>query len=280
MKYTIIIILLLVSQLAKAQNNSDVQTKTTDTVVKGTSNDAAAMAKKLANPVASLISLPIQSNLDVGIGSFHGYRSTTNIQPVIPIGITEKWNLIARVVLPVVSQQNIYDNKGTTQTGLGDAVVSAFLSPAEAKNGLVWGLGPVFLVPVATDPLLGTQKFGIGPTAVILKQAKSWTVGALVNQIWSVAGSADRSEVSQMYVQPFLAYIFKSGAGIGLSNETTLNWISSTTTSFLIPNFTAITKFGKQIAQFQIGPRIQLAGPKESKSNFGLRAAFVFVFPK
>ena len=94
--------------------------------------------------------------------------------------------------------------ENTQQSGLGDAVVSAFFSPAEPKNGVVWGAGPVLLVPIATDDLLGTKKFGVGPTALILKQANGWTYGALVNQVWSVAGDEDRADVNQMFLQPFL----------------------------------------------------------------------------
>jgi len=270
LKHLITIALLSITYLTKAQ----------DSTGKPPTSDAAALAKKLANPISSLISLPIQNNLDVGIGNLKGYKNTTNIQPVIPLGLNPKWNLIARVILPVVTQQNIFDGSGTIQTGLSDAVVSGFFSPAEAKNGMVWGLGPVFLVPTATDELLGTGKFGVGPTAVILKQANGWTYGALVNQIWSVAGNADRSDVDQMYVQPFLAYNWKSGAGVGLTNETTFNWEASTTSSFLIPNVSGITKLGKQIIQLQIGPRIQIAAPNGSKANFGFRGTLAFVFPK
>src|SRR5207253_10279879 len=112
--------------------------------------DAAEVAKKLANPIASLISLPFQNNLDVGIGENHGSRNTLNIQPVIPLSLSPKLNLIARVVLPLISQQNV-SAKDAKESGLADAIVSAFFSPATAKNGVVWGAGPCFLVPTATN---------------------------------------------------------------------------------------------------------------------------------
>jgi hypothetical protein len=246
---------------------------------KPAANDAAELAKKLSNPVASLISVPFQNNLDVGIGQYNGSKNTLNIQPVIPINLTPKLNLIARVILPVVSQHDIY-GEGTQQSGLSDAVVSAFFSPSEPKNGLVWGAGPVFLVPVATNDLLGTKKFGVGPTALVLKQTNGWTIGALANQFWSIAGDEDRSDVNQMFVQPFLAYNWKSGAGVGLNSEITQNWEGSATTAFINPTISGVTKLGKQIVSLVIGPRIQVAAPEGSKADFGVRAALTFVFPK
>lgn len=241
--------------------------------------EAAEMAKKLANPVASLISLPFQNNTDVGIGEHNGSKNTLNIQPVIPIKLSPKLNLIARVILPVISQHDI-TNEDTRENGLSDVLASAFISPADAKNGVVWGAGPAFLVPTATDELLGTQKLGVGPTALVLKQAHGLTFGALVNQIWSVAGNDQRADVNQMFLQPFLVYNWKSGAGIGLNAEMTQNWEASTSSVFINPSVSGVTKLGKQIVSLMIGPRIHVAAHNGSKADFGVRAALTFVFPK
>src|SRR5215203_6232277 len=241
--------------------------------------DAAELAKKLANPVASLISLPFQNNMDVGIGTYNGSKNTLNIQPVIPIKLSLKLNLISRIILPIVSQYNITGER-TNQSGLSDAVVSAFFSPAEPNKGLVLGAGPAFLVPTATNDFLGTKKFGIGPTALILKQTHGWTYGALVNQIWSVAGDKARANVNQMFLQPFLAYNWKSGAGLALNGEMTQSWEASTTSIFINPTVSGVTKLGKQIISLTVGPRIQVAAANGSKADFGVRTQLVFVFPK
>ncbi|GLB50716.1 hypothetical protein [Neptunitalea lumnitzerae] len=242
-------------------------------------DDAAALAKKLANPVASLISVPFQNNTDYGIGDYNGTRNTLNIQPVIPIGISEDWNLIGRVVLPVITQYDIYA-PGTKQSGLSDAVVSTFLSPKESKNGLTWGVGPVFLVPTGTDELLTTKKFGVGPTAVILKQANGVTYGALVNQIWSVAGDADRADVNQMFLQPFVTYNWPSGAGLGCNMELTQNWQASTSNIWLNPTVSGLTSLGKQKVSLAIGPRFNIAAPDGQQADWGWRAVVIFLFPK
>jgi hypothetical protein len=240
---------------------------------------AEELAKKLSNPVASLISIPFQNNMDVGIGTNNGSKNTLNFQPVIPINMTANYNLISRFIIPLVAQHDITGD-GTSQSGLSDAVVSAWVSPAEAKNGLTWGVGPVFLVPIATIEFLGTKKFGIGPTALVLKQTHGWTFGALVNQIWSIAGASDRADVSQMFVQPFFSYNWKSGAGLGGNAEITQNWEGNTTSVFINPTISGITKLGTQTISLAIGPRIQVAAPDGSKADFGIRAAVTLVFPK
>lgn len=241
-------------------------------------DDAAELAKKLANPIASLISVPFQNNTDYGIGEMKGTRNTLNIQPVIPISITKDWNMITRVVLPVITQYNI-TAPGEKQSGLGDAVMSAFFSPKNSEK-LTWGVGPALLLPIGTNDFLTTKKFGMGPTAVALKQANGWTVGGLINQIWSVAGNADRPDVSQMFVQPFVVYNWKTGAGLGANLEWTQNWKASTATVWLNPTISAVTSLGKQKTQFVVGPRLNLAAPDGGKADWGWRAVVIFLFPK
>lgn len=243
------------------------------------SESAVDLAKKLSNPIASLISVPFQNNTDVGIGAYNGSRNTLNFQPVIPISLSPSLNIITRVVLPIITQQDI-TAPGAKETGLSDAVVSAFFSPAEAKNGLTWGVGPAILVPTATEKLLGAEKIGVGPTAVILKQANGWTYGALVNQIWSVAGSNDRADVNQMFIQPFVSYNWKSGAGAGGNFEITQNWEGNATAIYFNPTISGITKLGTQMVQLVVGPRIPVSVPAGSRPDFGIRAMVNFVFPK
>jgi hypothetical protein len=240
-------------------------------------NEAAELAKKLANPIASLISVPFQNNTFYGIGSFKGTQNVMNFQPVVPIKLNVDINLITRYIIPIVTQYNI-TGENTSQSGLGDATISAFLSPSKTHNGLTWGVGPAFLVPTATNTDLGTGKFGIGPTAVILKQGGGMTYGALVNQIWSVAGQSDRSNVSQLYLQPFFTFNWKSGAGIGAVGSLTQNWETKIFASSVALPVSGITKLGKQIVQLAVGPQIPISGP--NRGDFGWRAQLTLIFPK
>lgn len=246
---------------------------------KPAADDAAAIARKLANPIGALISLPFQNNMDIGIGDYNGSRNTLNIQPIVPFSLNAKYSLITRYIVPVIAQYDI-TGENTQQTGLSDALVSGWISNAVVKNGFVWGLGAAFLVPTATDDMIGTKKWGVGPTAIALKQTKGWTFGILVNQIWSVAGDETRADVNQMYLQPFITHNWKSGSGLTVNSEITQNWEAGTTNAYINIMGGALTKFGNQLVQIQVGPRIQVAAPEGGKSPFGVRAAAIFVFPK
>ena len=241
--------------------------------------NAAELAKKLSNPVASLISVPFQNNMDVGIGTYNGSRNTLNVQPVVPFQLSAKVKLIARVVCPIVSQYNI-TGEGKQETGLGSTTASAFFSPTESKSGLIWGVGPAFLIPTTTNSFLGTKKFGIGPTVLALKQTHGFTIGALANQLWSIGGDASSPAVNQLFLQPFFTYNWKSGAGLGFNAEITQNWNAGTTTAFINPTLSGVTKLGTQVVSLAVGPRIEVAAPESAKSAFGIRTVLIFVFPK
>lgn len=269
LKLILLLSVICVSQLVIAQDAPEEKTQ----------ESAADLAKKLANPISSLISLPFQSNTDIGIGPFNGSRNTLNIQPVLPISLNENLNLITRMILPVITQHDI-TGAGNSETGLGDVVLSGFFSPSQSKNGLTWGVGPVFLLPTGTNDYLTTKKFGIGPTAVALYQTNGITFGGLVNQIWSVAGNKDRGNVSSLFFQPFFNYNWKSGAGLGGNFEITQNWEADTTVVWFNPTISGVTGLGNQKVQLAIGPRFNLAAPSGSKADIGFRAVVVFLFPK
>src|SRR5215813_8621521 len=149
-------------------------------------DDTDNLVKQTQNPVASLISVPFQNNLNYPIGPFTRYHDVLNIQPVIPMGISQRWNLITRAILPVINRQDSL-SEGGTRAGLGDLSVTLFLSPAQAGK-IIWGVGPAFLIPTATASVLGTDKWSAGPSVVALVQPEGWTIGAITNNVWSFAG--------------------------------------------------------------------------------------------
>jgi len=242
-------------------------------------NDAAELARKLSNPIAALISVPFQNNFDFGGGpNDDGFRYTLNIQPVAPFTLTEEWNLITRTIVPFIHQEDMIGN--SSQTGLGDIVQSFFFSPKEpGPGGWIWGAGPVFLYPSATEDLLGTEKFGLGPTAVFLKQEHGWTYGALVNHIWSVAGNDNRGDVSSTFLQPFVAFTTKKQTTFTLNMESTYDWENSQWTVPINAMVAQLVKIGKAPVQFQIGARYYAEGPSGAP-EWGLRFAVILLFPK
>lgn len=181
--------------------------------------DQEELAKKLQNPVADLISVPMQSNWDFGIGPADAMRYTLNVQPVIPISLNPKWNLITRTIMPIVHAESPIEG-GRDKSGLGDILQSFFLSPVEPIDGWIISGGPVFLYPSATDAVLGAEKWGAGPTAVALRQVSGWTYGLLANQVWSFAGTSHRPNVSATFMQPFVSYTTKTFTTFGFNTET------------------------------------------------------------
>jgi len=157
----------------------------------------ADLAQELTNPVADLITIPIQMTFDNDIGiADDGMKVTTNVQPVIPFEISDDWNLISRTIIPVIYQDDIFPGAGS-QFGLGDINQSLFFSPKNpTSGGVIWGVGPILLLPTATDSKLGAKKWGAGPTALALTMRGPWTMGALGNHIWSFAGDKDRIDIS------------------------------------------------------------------------------------
>lgn len=182
------------------------------------------LSKLPANPIANLVSLPLQYNHDVGIGSQgRGSRDTLNVQPVFPIALNEDWNLISRSVLPLIHHRNA---SGRSTRGLGDATQSFFFSPnAPTQDGWTWGVGPVLRLPTATHDRLGFGQWGAGPTAVALKKSgNGWIIGALANHIWSVSGSSDHRPISSTFVQPFASRGFAHGRSLSANIESTYDW--------------------------------------------------------
>ena len=259
-------------------------------------DEADELAKKLNNPISSLISVPFQANEDWGLGpSGNGYKFTLNIQPVIPFSITKDWNLIVRTILPIVSQHDLFfvpnlpkdsplQPQNRSQDGLSDTLQSFFFSPkSPGPFGLIWGIGPAFLYPTGTHPFLGTGTFSIGPTFVLLKQTGPWTIGVLMNQLWSVAIEEDRKSVSQMFLQPFIVYTTKTHTSFSINTESTADWTASSEDGkWTVPiNFgiSQILKIGKQPISIQIGGRYYADSPRYGP-NWGARFVFTLLFPQ
>jgi len=242
-------------------------------------SQAAELAKKLANPVAALISVPVQFNADYGFGPNNGTRYLTNIQPVVPIDLNADWNLISRTILPVISQDNVIGT--SSQSGIGDVLQSAFFSPKKpTAGGVIWGVGPVLLLPTASDDLLGGGKWAAGPTALALVQDNGWTYGVLANQLWSFAGNSSRSPINALYLQPFLSYGgISPGFTVGGSFESSYDWRAKQWTIPFIANASQILKVQGQLISVGLGAKVYLDKPANGP-DWGLRFTVTFLFPK
>lgn len=227
----------------------------------------------LGNGPEPMISEPVSSpasNCD---------RWQLNIQPVTPVDFGQDWNLISRTILPVVSQEDIFPGAGS-QSGIGDVVQSVFLSPkAPTAGGWIWGAGPVFLLPTATEDLLSAKKWGAGPTGVALKQDGPWTYGVLANHIWSFAGSGSQN-VSATFVQPFVSYTTPTAWSFAINTESTYDWEReqwSVPLNFIVSK---VTKVGDQLISVGGGVRYWADGPESGPHGVAFRLAVTLLFPK
>ena len=244
-------------------------------------DDEADLAKKLANPVAALISVPMQLNYDSDFGADdEGSVLRINVQPVIPITLSDDWNLISRTILPIVDQNDV-PFSGVSEFGLGDTVQSFFFSPkAPTSGGWIWGAGPVLLLPTATDEVLGSEKWGIGPTAVVLKQQGPWTYGGLANHIESFAGESERADISATFLQPFVSYITPSKTTYAVNVESTYDWENRNWSIPLNVTVNQLLRFGNQLVQVGGGIRYWVESPASGPEGWGIRLQFTLLYPK
>ena len=243
-------------------------------------DQAVELAKKLANPIASLISVPVQYNYDEYGGANDGASvSSLNLQPVIPFSLSNEWTVITRTIVPLVDR-NDFPVDAMNESGLGDITASQFFSPkASSAGGWIWGVGPVELLRTASEDALGTEKWGLGPTAVALKQMGPWTIGCLGNHIWSVAGNDDRADINATNLQPFVSYTTKTKTTIGLVTESTYDWETDQWSIPVIPGVQQLFKIGPQIMQFSVFGKYWAESPDNGPEGWGFRAQLTFVFP-
>ncbi len=236
------------------------------------------LAKQLANPIANLISVPLQFNFDDNMGpSDEGERFYLNVQPVVPIDLGSDWLVISRTIVPFIHQDDVIPGEGG-QGGVGDITQSLFFSP-KGSSGLTWGVGPVFTLPTATEDALGTGKWGAGPTAVALYQSGPWTVGGLANHVWSYAGEDDRADVNQTFLQPFLNYTTPKATSFFLNTESTYNWESEEWSVPINFGINQLVKVGSQRIQVGGGLRYWADSPEGGPEGWGARVNVVFLFP-
>ena len=249
-----------------------------------TESEAAELARKAQNPIASMVSLPFQLNVNFDTGPLEKDQEILNIQPVYPFTLNDNWNLITRTIVPVISQPAFTPGQGRTN-GIGDINFSAFFSPKKpTSSGWIWGAGPILVMDTASDDRLGQGAWSIGPSAVALKMNGPWVTGALINNVWSISKDSGRSDVNQMLIQPFINYNFpnKPGRYLSFSPIITANWEAESGQKWTIPlglGIGQVMKLGKQPVNLQLASYYNVARP-DNASRWQIRAQFVLMFPK
>ena len=241
-----------------------------------------SLAAKVQNPIADLISLPIQSNHNFGLGPHDRTQTIVNVQPVVPFSLGPDWNLVTRWIMPIVNQPNLASSHGAT-FGLGDFNPSFFLVPKLPGDVMV-GFGPTLLFPTATSRETGSGKWGAGPTAVVVWMPKPWVVGVLANNIWSYAGNGDRAAVSTFLLQPFVNYNLPDGWYLTSSPVVTANWKAPSDDRWVVPIGGGVGKIwhlGHQPINTTVQAYWNVVHPETVHGpNWQVRAQFTLLFPK
>jgi hypothetical protein len=247
----------------------------------GWGQESSEIAKQAQNPIARLISVPVENDFYPQTGIDKENEYVLEIKPVVPISLSKGWNVITRTIIPVIQTPDLTPEiKGTS--GLGDIQESLFLSPTKAgPGGIIWGAGPVILAPTATEDIYGTGKTNIGPTVVVLAIQGHWLYGALAQNVWSVAGPKGRSDVNQFLMQPFVNYNLPHKWYLVSSPIITANW-KQDTGRWLVPvggGVGKIVHFGK----VPVNIYTQFFGNAEypsGTSKWSARFQMQFLFPK
>lgn len=242
-------------------------------------NSAAALAKKAQNPIASMMSLPIQSNIDFDWGPDSETFAVTNIQPVLPFKLNDNWNLVTRTILPIVSQPGLTPGQDR-KWGTSDTVFTAFFVPSDSGDW-TWGVGPVVQLPTTSNSRLGKDEWGAGISAVALTMPGKWVIGGLISNLWGISEDPG-DEINMLTFQPFVNYNIRNGLYLTFSPIITANWEASSGQKWTIPiggGVGKIFKIGSQAMNAQVAYYHNLEKP-DITGDWSIRLQLQFMFPK
>jgi hypothetical protein len=254
-----------------------------DGILKQGEDEEADLARAVQNPVADLISLPFQNNTNFNFGPLEKTQNVLNIQPVIPINLTEEWLMVTRTIVPVVSQPAFRAGQ-SREFGLGDSLFSTFFSPKDRNLWLgnwLWGAGPAILLPTSTDDQLGPGEWGAGPSAVLLTIRGRWVIGSLFNNVWSFTGD---NSVNLFTCQPFVNYNLDRGWYLSSSPLITANWkADGSDNTWTVPiggGFGRVFLLGRQPINASLQGFYNVERPDDFGPEWTIRFTIQFLFPK
>lgn len=242
-------------------------------------SDTQALAKQSQNPIASLISVPIENNINYNAGPENNTDTSFTLKPVYPVQLSEDWNLINRVLIPIVSRGSRAPGQGR-EVGLGDITYQGFFSPT-GSEGITWGVGPTFVARTGTGDLSSDQ-WSLGPNFVALATPGKWVVGALVSNIWSVGGDDGAKDISQGSLQYFVNYNFAGGWYLTSAPTITANWKANNEQTWTIPfggGFGRVFHLGKQPINLRFAGYYNVEKPDKA-SDWTLSTQLTFLFPQ
>jgi len=208
----------------------------------------AELTQERLNPLAEAYNL--QGSMSFGFARHQDVQPTFTFQPLIPLPLTADWRLVTRSFLSIVDLPGPHG-----VTGLSDLMTSLFLTPTHTGKW-VWGAGPIFQFPTATDEALGTGKWSAGPTGVVVYVDGPWLNGILVSHLWSFAGKSDREDVSFTQIELKFSYQFSNGWYVQTNPTMTYDWKAAAGEGWTIPvgfDVGKVFEIGSQGVSVQLG---------------------------
>jgi hypothetical protein len=249
------------------------------------------LAKASQNPVGNMTSMPFQNNTTFGLGPDDAFSNVLNLQPVVPLSLSDDWNLINRAIVPLIHREEVFPGTGSA-SGLGDISYTGYISPAH-PGGVIWGIGPSLVLPSATDEQFASDKFSLGAGAVVLMMPGKWVVGLLVQNVWSVAGDNDASDVNEMLLQPIINYNMNNGWYLSSVPVITANWEADADSRWTVPlggGIGKLMKWGKRPVDVSVHGYYNVVSPDplagqsinltNQGGNWTLRLQLKLLFPK
>lgn len=238
-------------------------------------SDVEGLSKEAANPLADLISFPLQNNANFGLGPYDRTANVLNIQPVVPFA---EGRIITRTIAPMVWIPDVAAESGLVSSGLGDILFTTFYTPP--SEGAIWGVGAALELPTGGEKR-GSQKWSVGPSAVALYQPGDWTVGVLVYNVWSFAGESERDDVNKGLINLFLAYQLGNGWYINSVPLITVNWKADSDDRWIVPlgaGAGKVSMLGRMPVNLQVGAYGNVVKP-DVGPDWQLRVQLQFFLP-
>jgi hypothetical protein len=235
------------------------------------------LAKASQNPIANLTSIPLQFNFNSGGGLGSTTYLLLNVQPVMPLTLNKKWLLISRTIVPYT---NIPLPTGIRVNGLADIQQQSYFT-LKKPSKIVWGLGPIFSVPTATNDVVRTGQWALGPTGVALITSGRWVVGALANNLWRIGGVRHGLAINQFTTQPFINFNIPQGWAIVTAPLITANWSASDDERWTVPigiGVSKISRIGQQPVNVGAQYYHNTMHPSEAGSD-QFRFQFTLLYP-
>jgi hypothetical protein len=244
--------------------------------------DKVGIAKKLANPIANMISVPLQYEFSRGVGRNQGGSEQTLLfQPVMPFNLGGGDTFIVRPIVAGVREVSVQGASGQPYSGYGIAsvTVESFYAP-NTNSSWIWGVGPYAQSPSGNSGKFGSQQTGAGVTGVVLNRHGPWTYGLLGYQSWEVGGNPAFGTQNNLYGQPFLAYTNKEALTITANMEALYNYDTRRTSNPLYVGASKLTVIGGVPFSFSAGPMYYVSNTPGGPSGWGARATATVVILK